>query len=145
MLAEHVANPRQFHQNVFQLLAPGGLAAHCFPTLYAFPFVVNRLLPDRLAKQILNIVAPRNTYQYSKFPAYYRWCRGPSKRQLKRFTDLGYDVVEYKAFVGHPEYYRKLPLLKQLHNAKTAFLLENPHPLFTSYAYVLLQKPETSR
>ncbi len=144
MLAEHIADPVQFHRNILELLAPGGFAAHCFPTLYALPFWVNRLLPDRAAKALLNIIAPRNAYRYGKFPAYYRWCRGPSERQVRRFTHLGYEVVEYRAFLGHPEYYKRLPLIQKIHNAKTEFLLKHPHPFFTSYAYVLLRKPEAS-
>src|SRR4029078_10831447 len=33
MLAEHVQSGKKFHQNIKQLLKPGGIAFHFFPTL----------------------------------------------------------------------------------------------------------------
>ena len=49
MLCEHLADPRTFHENCFNLLRPGGLSVHFFPTLFAFPFVINKLIPERLS------------------------------------------------------------------------------------------------
>src|SRR5512145_3272087 len=43
MMAEHIHNGRRFHKNVFDLLKPGGIAVHYFPTLYALPFIVNKI------------------------------------------------------------------------------------------------------
>jgi 2-polyprenyl-3-methyl-5-hydroxy-6-metoxy-1,4-benzoquinol methylase len=40
-LAEHLKDGKIFHQNIYKLLNPGGIAVHLFPTLYAFPFIVN--------------------------------------------------------------------------------------------------------
>jgi hypothetical protein len=34
MLCEHLPGPRPFTSNCFNLLRPGGLAVHFFPTLY---------------------------------------------------------------------------------------------------------------
>lgn len=87
MLAEHIKNGERFHQNVFTLLADGGLAFHFFPTLYAPPFLVNRLLPERLAEKVLHHLQPGREKEgkHAKFPAYYSWCRGPSRRQIRRF------------------------------------------------------------
>jgi len=39
MLAEHVRDGALFHKNVFDLLNPGGIAIHFFPTLYTLPFL----------------------------------------------------------------------------------------------------------
>lgn len=140
MVAEHVKSARNFHTNIRNMLKPGGLSVHFFPTLYTLPFTVNRLIPESLSSAILNVVAPRNRYQFDKFPAYYDWCRGPTKRQINRLEGLGYEVVDYVGFYGHAAYYRRIPPLRVLHNMKSAFLLRNPMPTFTSFAYLILRK-----
>lgn len=140
MLAEHVRDGEQFHRNVMSLLAPGGLAVHVFPTLYTLPFLVNYLVPESLGSKLLGLFAPRDKYQHAKFPAYYRWCRGPTQTQMRRFKGLGYRVVEYRGFFGHAGYYNKIPILKSVHDLKSAYLLRHPHPLLTSYACVVLEK-----
>ncbi len=139
MLAEHIYDAKQFHKNILNSLAPNGIAVHFFPTLFTFPFVVNYLIPERLANKLLNVFLPRDRYQYAKFPAYYHWCYGPSRKQLKRFTSLGYEIVEYRGYFGH-SYYNRLKPLKKIHALKTRFLVKHPKPFFTSYAYAVLKK-----
>jgi hypothetical protein len=141
MVAEHVKNARQMHENIFAMLAPGGYALHYFPTLYAFPFVVNRFLSEGISGALLDRFAPRDRFKHDKFKAYYRWCRGPTPASLARFEALGFTVVEYQGYFGHG-YYEKLPLLRPLQRAKAAFLEKHPVPALTSYARVLLRKPE---
>lgn len=141
MLAEHVPDGAQFHANLLQLLAPGGLALHCFPTLYALPFVLNRLVSDRLSDWLLDLIQPRDRYQYAKFPAYYSWCRGPSLAQQQRFTALGYDIVEYRGLFGH-SYFEALPWLHRLQQRSAARRLRRPRPYRTSYAFVALRRPQ---
>jgi len=141
MLAEHIADADQFHKNVFSCLADGGLAVHFFPTLYTLPFFINCVIPEAFADALLNRFSPRDRYKHDKFPAYYRWCFGPTHRQMNRFKSLGYEVVEYRGFFGHGDYYNKIKILKKLHNIKTEYLLRHPNPIFTSYAIVVLKKP----
>jgi len=140
MLAEHIRNGEQFHKNILRILARKGLAIHFFPTMYSFPFIVNKLVPERLADKLLNIFAPRDRYQHEKFPAYYSWCYGPTRKQMHEFNSLGYEVIEYRGFYGH-SYYRKVAPLRMLHDVKTRFFLRNPNPNFVNYAYVVLKKP----
>jgi uncharacterized UPF0146 family protein len=140
MLAEHVSDVEQFHRNILNCLADNGLAVHFFSTLYTLPFVVNYLTPEYFSSVLLNLFAPRDRYQHEKFPAYYRWCRGPTRRQIQKFISLGYDVVEYGGFFGHSWYYNKVKVLKKIHEFKTNYLLRHPNPYFTSYAYVVLKK-----
>lgn len=142
MLAEHTKDAAKFHKNVFTLLNPGGIAVHFFPTLYTLPFFINRIFPDEITQKLLDLFSPRDSYQYSKFPAYYKWCRGPSKKQIKKIEKLGYRVMEYRGFFGHRNYYKKVKPLLKLHEIKTNYLLKNPNPLFTSFAYLVLQKPQ---
>ncbi len=140
MLAEHVPCGRTFHRNVRRLLAPGGVALHCFPTLYSLPFVLNKLSAEGLSDWLLRRLQPRDRFQYGKFPAYYSWCRGPSRRQLQRFARLGYEVLEYRGYFGHP-YFEAFPALDRLERRMATRLLARPRPLLTSYAFVALRKP----
>ena len=141
MVAEHVKDGQQMHKNVFRLLAPGGYACHLFPTLYAFPFVVNRLFPETLTYKLLNLINPRDMFQHGKFPAYYSWCRGPSAAQCKRIESVGYEIVEYRGFFGHEGYYRWFPPIKWLHRRIWQYLVKHPHPHLTSFACLMVRKP----
>jgi SAM-dependent methyltransferase len=146
MLAEHVRDPRQFHTNVFSLLRPGGLAFHYFPTLYSPPFVVNRLLPERWAEAVLRVVRPHRYLdgRGDKFPALYRWCRGPSRHQLQRLESVGFDVVKYVGLFGTKSYYERIRPLQQLEDVLASWMVRHPLPAMTSYSYVVLQRPESS-
>jgi 2-polyprenyl-3-methyl-5-hydroxy-6-metoxy-1,4-benzoquinol methylase len=142
MLAEHIPDAGQFHRNVFKILAPKGIAIHFFPTLYTLPFLANYLLPERLGDFLLTVFAPaRDRYRYAKFPAYYRWCRGPTRSQILALEGLGYEVVEYRGYFGHSGYYNSFGALRKLHEFKTRYLLRHPFPLLTSFACIVLRKP----
>ena len=142
MLAEHIENGEAFHQNIFDLLSKGGVAVHFFPTLYAPPFVINRLLPEGLARKALNLLqSGREQHgKHAKFPAYYSWCRGPSQIQIQRFEKIGYEVGEYIGFFGHSGYYKKLPLIDKIHRKFSTWLINHPTTLLTSFAYIVLVK-----
>ncbi len=56
MVFEHVADGRQAWSNLHELLAPGGVALAFIPTLYAVPFIINKLLPDKLAASIVKLL-----------------------------------------------------------------------------------------
>jgi SAM-dependent methyltransferase len=142
MLCEHLPNPRVFHENCFALLRPGGLSVHFFPTLYTAPFVANRLMPEKFARSLLRKVQPGriDLPKHEKFPAYYRWCTGPTRRAIRRYETVGFELVEWNASFGHT-YYLIAPPLNAVERAKTKFLLEHPVPLLTSFATVVLRKP----
>lgn len=142
MLAEHVNNGRAFHENVLKLLRPGGMAFHFFPTLYAPPFIANRLLPERLADWLLHLLSPRDRYQLGKFPAYYSWCRGPTRIHLRRLETLGYEIYRYGGFFGHEPYYARIPIVRTLHRLFVKFLLKHPTPWLTSFAYMVVRKAQ---
>ncbi|MBL8063043.1 MAG: class I SAM-dependent methyltransferase [Anaerolineales bacterium] len=141
MFAEHIKNAEQFHKNMLKVLNKGGMAVHFFPTLYTLPFFVNYIVPETISDKLLDIFAPRDRHQYAKFPAHYTWCRGPLSSLIHRYTGMGYDVVEYVGFFGH-DYYERIPPVHALHKMKTNFLIKNPNPLFTSYAYLVLRKAD---
>jgi SAM-dependent methyltransferase len=138
-MAEHIKNGKLFHQNVFQMLKPGGIAIHYFPTLYAFPFVVNKLFPESLSSALLDIFAPRDKYKQAKFPAYYNWCFGPTPAMLAMLQSVGFEVLEFNALIGNI-YYDKVPIARTLQRIYSEFLLQHPNPYLTSFAQIVLKK-----
>lgn len=140
MLAEHVPNGEQFHQNIRSLLRDGGYAFHFFPTLFALPFLVNAALPETWAEKLLHLLQPgrERSGKLGKFPARYCWCRGPSRGQIRRFERLGYEVEQYLGFYGHGAYYQKIPVLRDIHAWLSGVLSRHPVPALTSFAYVVL-------
>jgi SAM-dependent methyltransferase len=143
MMAEHLRNGKLFHKNIFSMLKPGGVAVHYFPTLYALPFLVNKLIPEWLSSFLLDVFLPRERYQLGKFPAYYSWCYGPTPSMLRMLTDIGYEILQYRGFFGNI-YYSRIPILRNLHRIYTQCLAKHPTPYLTSFAQVILRKPENT-
>ncbi len=142
MVNEHVRDGKQYHANIRRILAPGGLAVHCFATLYALPFVVNRFLPDSLSTSIYNRVAKReNEHTHGKFQAHYGWSRGPTQHMIRQYQSIGYEVLEYDGYFGHCYYDKKLKFLSALEKQKARLLLKMPMPLLCAYATVVLRRP----
>lgn len=141
-LCEHIRAPARFHANLLSLLRPGGRALHLFPTLYAPPFVFNRAMPEGLTERVLLRLSPDRASEgrRRKFPAFYRWCRGPSRRQLRRFDRIGFEVQDYVGYFGH-DYYNWLPGGKYVEKKIASALSRRPVPAVTAYAIVVLRKP----
>lgn len=139
MVAEHIADPAAFHRNIREMLVEGGAAIHLFPTLYTLPFLANKLLPESVTATLNWILSPSVRRTRAKFPAYYRWCRGPSSYAIRRLERLGFEVVEYRGYYGHG-YYSRFPMLASIHKWKCAFLERHPVPALTNYALVWVRK-----
>jgi SAM-dependent methyltransferase len=139
MVNEHVTDAERYHNNILQLLAPGGIAVHCFSTLYAFPFVVNALVSGAASEWLLDFATRRR--HHSKFPARYSWSRGPTASMLRRFEKMGYEVMSYKGYFGH-WYYSRVKPLQDLEFWKASALLAFPNPFLCSYAMVTLRRPD---
>jgi 2-polyprenyl-3-methyl-5-hydroxy-6-metoxy-1,4-benzoquinol methylase len=140
MVGEHISDAKTFHQNVFNILNKDGISFHCFSTLYALPFTANRYLPESMSDLLLHKIAPRDEHQHGKFKAYYDWSRGPSKKMIKRFENIGYEIIEYVGYFGH-NYYSKIALLNKIEEIKSKLLIKFPIPFLTSYAHLILRKP----
>jgi SAM-dependent methyltransferase len=140
MVNEHVKDGERYYRNIATILRPGGVTTHWFSTLYALPFVTNRLIPEWLGNRVLDALAPRDRSGHGKFKAYYSWGRGPTRRMVARLESLGFAVLEYTGYFGHTYYRRRLPVLDFLEGKKAAWLAKHPRPLLTSYARVLLRK-----
>jgi SAM-dependent methyltransferase len=140
MVNEHVQDGERYYRNLHQVLRPGGICAHCFSTLYTLPFLANRLMPEFISDKLLDIFAPRDRHRHGKFKAYYSWSRGPSRTMIRRFESLGFEVVEYHGYFGHPYYARRAPFLHSLEKLKSDWLVRHPVALLTSYGKVILRK-----
>lgn len=146
MLAEHVSSGVIFHKNVMRFLSHSGVAFHYFPTLYALPCVINRLLPESLGEAFLQVFqgSRQKDGRTAKFKAYYSWCRGPLKHQIKRFEGLGYVVDEYIGFFGWEGYFKKVRIIENIHcwvnRRLSLWMVRHPIPLLTSSAYLILRK-----
>jgi hypothetical protein len=141
MVGEHINDGRQFHTNIYNLLMPGGISAHCMSTLWCLPFAANMLLPEFVSHRLLNSFSPRDTHKHGKFPARYSWGRGPTKQMIARFEELGFQIVNYTGYFGHPYYAHRFPLLHRAEMAKAKLLLRWPTPHLCSYATIVLRKP----
>ncbi len=135
--AEHVRDGERFHRHVFELLRPGGTAVHMFPTLYALPFLVNRMLPPALASGVLFRACPA---RHAKFRPYYSWCRGPSRAQLARLRSVGFSIERYTGYFGHA-FYRRIKPLSAAESAFVGVMVSHPLPALTSFALVVLGRP----
>jgi SAM-dependent methyltransferase len=145
MVLEHVRDPRRFHENVWSLLRPGGVALHFFSTLYDAPFVLNRVLPETLVATLLRVAQPNRTPEGNdgKFPASYRWCRGPTRSQIRRLESTGFAVERYVGFFGH-WYLARMPRLQRLEDTWARSLVRHPNPWLTTFAWVRLRRPAWS-
>lgn len=139
MVGEHITNAKTFHKNIFSILNNNGLSFHCFSTLYSFPFLVNKIIPTGLSEFILDKISPRDKHFHGKFKAHYDWSRGPSKKMILQFENIGFEVIEYVGYFGH-NYYKKFPVLNELEHIKSKILLKFPVPILTSYAHLILKK-----
>ena len=135
--AEHVPDGERFHRHVFELLRPGGTAVHMFPTLYALPFLVNRMLPPALSSGVLFRACPA---RHAKFRPYYSWCRGPSRAQLARLSSVGFSIERYTGYFGHA-FYRRIKPLAAAERAFVGVMVDHPLPALTSFALVVLRRP----
>ena len=142
---EHIADPQRMYRNILDLLRPGGYAIHLFPTLYDPAFIANRLFPEALSEAILLKLQPHRTGSgdSAKFPAYYRWCRGPTKRQLRRMQSVGFEVLSYRAYFG-TGYIDRLKVFVPFNRWLQRQLLRLRSPYLTSYALVVLRRPATA-
>ncbi len=144
MVNEHVKDGEHYYRNIYDMLTPGGVTTHWFSTMYALPFLINRLMPEVLTGMLLDVFAPRDRERHEKFRAYYSWSRGPSPRMIRRFERVGFRVLRYEGYFGHHYYTRRLPWIDKMEIKKATWLARHPQPWACSYAHVVLQRPITS-
>ncbi len=140
MVFEHVEDGQRAWANLYQLLAPGGVALAFVPTLYAVPFVLNWLLPDRFAAAIVKRMFPNRTDDEDPvFPARYSWCFADASRMRAMLAPIGYREIAILPFYGH-NYYRRIPIIRALHAWFTGVARRRDWRLLASYAYIAVRK-----
>ncbi len=98
MLLEHVENPKEFHEACFEMLNDDGKAIHFFATKYSPASITNLILPEQWSRRLLYSIQQRKWETEGKFPAYYRWCMGPTKKQICKFQSVGFIVEQYNGY-----------------------------------------------
>ncbi|MGH7686715.1 MAG: class I SAM-dependent methyltransferase [Candidatus Dormibacteria bacterium] len=137
-VAEHVRDGAAMHRNIFDMLRPGGVAVHVFPTLYHPAFVANKLLPEHLSQPLVQ----RLVRHSDKFPARYSWCFGPTRSMHRRLRAIGYEVLEYRPFYG-TYYLNGVPVLRSVEDGFSRWAARRRIPQLTSFARLQLRKPES--
>ena len=138
MVFEHVRDPKQAYANIASLLSVGGVAVNAIPTLYASPFLLNRMLPQGLSARLLKRFDPkRNPEEVPKFPAYYRWCTS-TEATRRKLEKVGFQTAQLVPFYGH-DYYSGFPVLRDLViGARQLAASRDWRPLST-YALVIVE------
>ena len=140
MVFEHVADGQRAWANLYELLAPGGIALAFIPTLYAVPFVVNWLLPHKFAAAIVKTLRPeRRGEDDPVFPPVYSWCFADETRIEPMLSAIGYREVAVLPFYGHG-YYDNIPVAPGIHKWFTGIARHRDWRMLASFAYIVARK-----
>jgi SAM-dependent methyltransferase len=140
MVFEHVEDGRQAWRNLHAILAPGGVAIAFMPTLFAFPFVMNWLIPDQLAKRIAEMLdRGRSDDTVPVFPARYSWSYSIERWLRPMLKEIGYSEVKIVPFYGH-RYYQRFPIVRDVHAWFTGLARRHDWRIFSSYTYIVVRK-----
>lgn len=141
MVFEHVADVEKAWNNVHALLRPGGVGLCFFPTLYAWPFVINHMIPEKLSHAIVHALFPnrRDGGGDPKFPALYDWCYGREAKLRPMLERAGFSDIHVQPFWGQ-HYLARFPVVRDVDAAIDRLMAKLDWRLFTSYTYVLVRK-----
>jgi SAM-dependent methyltransferase len=140
MVAEHVADGRKAWTNMATLLARGGIALAFHQTLYAPPFVVNRLFPEALTARVLRLFFPgRHNGDYPKFPARYELCISNLDRIAPILKECGFSESLVAPIWGHG-YFRHIPVLREMDTALQRLAEARDWRWLSTYAFTLARR-----
>jgi SAM-dependent methyltransferase len=140
MVFEHVADGQRAWANLYELLAPGGVALAHIPTLYSVPFVLNRLLPDKFSARIVKRLYPNRTDDEDPvFPARYSWCFAQDRRMRKMLSAIGYRDIVVQPFYRHG-YYNRFPVIRDVHRWFCDIARRHDWRTIASFAYIAVRK-----
>lgn len=139
MLLEHILNPKEFHKACFEMLKDNGTAIHFFATKFSPASIMNLILPQSWSRQLLYAIQKRKWETEGKYPAYYRWCTGPTKKQMLHFQSLRYEIELYNGYLGSG-YLKNITFFNILEKCYNYFFVNYKSPNLCSNAIVILQK-----
>jgi SAM-dependent methyltransferase len=141
MVFEHIRNVPAAWRNIYRILRPGGVGLAFFPTLYAWPFLLNHMLPDDIARRIVERVFPARAADGDNpvFPPVYHWCYGDEAKLRRMLDPIGFSEIHILPFWGH-HYLDRVPVLRELDFAFNRFCAAIDWRFFTTYAYVVVRK-----
>ena len=136
-LAEHVPDGFAMHRNIWHLLKPGGVAIHLIPTMFASPFIINRLLPERLTHAMLMTFF--SFREGGKFPALYSMCRGGTPQMYNAFKRIGYSETSIESYYDH-FYYERITVLRQIETFVSTLASKRDWAWYSSFAVIIARK-----
>jgi hypothetical protein len=138
---EHVPDVEKMWRNINAVLMPGGIAFSFFPTLYAPPYVLNRMIPEKLSRLVLETILPdrRPDGDNPKFPAHYDWCFSREDKIEPMLRRAGFSDITVLPFWGY-SYFWKFPFIKQIDAALTQIARRQDWRNISSFAYVIATK-----
>jgi SAM-dependent methyltransferase len=140
MVFEHIDGTPQAWSNIHRLLRPGGIGLAFFPTMYAWPFVINRMIPEVASRAILQALFPNRADggDDPKFPALYDHCY--SGRKLTGMLDrIGFSEVHVMPFWGHG-YLKSFPVIREIEGGLNRLGAMADLRVMTTYAFALVRK-----
>lgn len=139
MVVEHVKDPQIFHRNCLKIIKTDGIIIHFFATKYSVHTLLNQILPSRLTNWLVFTFQTRKEDLHGKFKAYYRWCYGPTKKNIQRLNKIGYDIKIYNGYLGH-NYLNRNRYLHFLEKSWNNLLLRIQSPMMCSNAFFIARK-----
>jgi SAM-dependent methyltransferase len=140
MVMEHVPDATRAWSNMFDLLAPGGVAFAFHPTLYAPAFVINWLAPEALTGPVLRFFFPeRGRTANRKFPARYDLCSAAPTVIEPVLHRAGFGEILSAPFWSDL-YFEQLPGLREANDALSALAESRDWRWLASHAYTIASK-----
>jgi SAM-dependent methyltransferase len=139
MVMEHVRSYERAYRNIYRILRKGGISIAFHPTLFASPFLINKIMPEWLSGSLLRKFFPRRIDEdIPKFPAYYSGC-AVSDRIRDKIGQIGFGDVWQIPFFGHG-YYAAIPIARNLQAFATRKFRDASVERVASYAFTIVRK-----
>jgi len=141
MVFEHIDGVPRAWANMRRLLRPGGIGLAFFPTLYAWPFLLNYVIPEKASRALLHTLFPNRADGGGdpKFPALYDHCITSEQKQRRMLGPIGFSEIQIMPFWGHG-YLDRVPVAREIDAGINRLAAKLDIRLLTTYAFVLVRK-----